>query len=480
MTGRSRERPVPLEDALKDETRTMDLRIGSTAFGGRGVARAESGEVVFVRGGVPGDLVRAQVGRKRRRHREGQVLELLEASPQRVPARCRHQDTCGGCPLQTLDYEAQLREKQAMVVEAWRRIGGFEDLVIEPILAAVEHFHYRNKMEFSFSDQRWLSERPAPGEEPGFGLGQHVPGIHSKVFDLEECWLPSERVAPILGEIRRYVREEGGGSEAVWHFVQQRGYWRFVVVREGKATGERMINLITAEGGDPRATALTARLLDAFPGEISTVVNTVHPGKGQVASGRLDAVLHGDGRLRERLGGLVFELEPAAFFQTNTRQAERLFDLVAEFAEPAPGSTLLDLYCGSGAIALWLAARVGRAIGVEALPEAVASAQRNARLNAVGNAEFLCGDVKDLLLAGRLPVPDLVVVDPPRVGLHPKVVAQLLALAAPRLVYVSCNPATQARDAALLAQGGYRLERLRPVDMFPHTTHVECVARFVR
>lgn len=460
--------------------RMLELDVERLAFGGRGVARAPEGEVVFVQGALPGDRVLARVGRKRRRHREGQVEEILVPSPQRVPARCRHQAVCGGCPLQTLDYAAQLREKQAMVADAWRRLGGFEGLEIEPILPAAELFHYRNKMEFSFSDQQWLDERPAEGEEPGFGLGQHVPGIHSKVFDLRECFLMSELAAPILAEIRRFVREEGGGDESVWHYVRQTGFWRFVVVREGKATGERMVNLITSTGGDPRVEALAARLLAAFPGQISTIVNTVHGGKGQVATGRLEGVLHGDGRLREELGGLRFELEPAAFFQTNTGQAARLFEVAAEFAGLSGGETLLDLYCGTGSIALLLAGRVGRAVGVELVPEAIASARRNAEINRIDNVEFHCGDVKDLLRSGELPAPDVVVVDPPRVGLHPKVVASLLEIGAPTLVYVSCNPTTQARDAALLAEGGWRLERLRPVDMFPHTTHVETVARFAR
>lgn len=460
--------------------RILELTVDRLAFGGRGVARAPEGEVVFVQGGLPGDRVLARVGRKRRKHREGQVVEVLEASPLRLPARCRHQAVCGGCPLQTLEYASQLREKQAMVADAWRRIGGFEGLVVEPILPANEIFHYRNKMEFTFSDQQWLSERPAEGEEPGFGLGQHVPGIHSKVFDLHECFLMSELAAPILDEIRRFVREEGGGDEAVWHFVKQAGFWRFVVIREGKNTGERMVNLITTEGGDPRIEALARRLLEAFPGQISTIVNTVNPGKGQVATGRLEAVLHGDGRLREELGGLRFELEPAAFFQTNTGQAERLFDVAAEFAELVGTETLLDLYCGTGSIALLMAGRVRRAVGVELVPEAISSARRNAEINQVGNVEFHCGDVKDLLRSGALPRPDVVIVDPPRVGLHPKVVASLNELDAPKLVYVSCNPTTQARDAALLAEGGWRLERLRPVDMFPHTTHVETVARFSR
>lgn len=459
-----------------------DLRIQSVAYGGLGVARRESGEVVFVRGGLPGDLLRVGLRKKRRRHREGRLLELLEAGPDRIEAACRHQSVCGGCPLQSLDYPAQLVEKERMVRDAWLRIAGLQPDAWEPILPAARTTHYRNKMEFTFSDQQWVElDDGAQRPETDFGLGQHVPGIHSKVFDLEQCLLQSEWTAPILAEIRRFVREEGGGKDAVWHFVHQTGFWRFVVIREGKRTGERLINLITTEAGDPRVTALAERLLEEFPGQITGIVNTVNPGKGQVATGRLDRVLHGDGLLHEELGGLTFQLAPQAFFQTNTEQAEVLFARVAELLEPRPGEHLLDLYCGTGAIALLMAPHVEHVTGVELVPEAVESARVNARLNGLDHkVDFHCGDVLELLRQGELRPPGLLVVDPPRAGLHPKVVSEILELAPRRLVYVSCNPATQARDVALLAEGGYRPRVAQAVDLFPHTYHVESVALFTR
>jgi 23S rRNA (uracil1939-C5)-methyltransferase len=238
------------------------------------------------------------------------------------------------------------------------------------------------------------------------------------------------------------------------------------------------VNLVTSTAGDARADALAARLVERFGTEISTIVNTVQGGPGQVATGWTDRVLYGDGLLREKLGGLLFELAPQAFFQTHTEQAERLFALVAEHLGRVEGD-LLDLYCGTGAIALLMAGQARRIHGVELVPEAVDSARCNARLNGLEErVSFHCGDVLELLKAGELPRPEAVVVDPPRAGLHPKVVAQLLDLAPRRLVYVSCNPATQARDAALLAEGGYTPTRLSPVDMFPHTFHVEAVATF--
>jgi len=454
------------------------VRVDSVTHGGQGVARLASGKVVFVRGGLPGDLVEVESPAGRRRHAQARLVALREPSRERVTPRCAHQGVCGGCPLQGLDYPAQLREKQAIAVDAWRRIGGLLPPRVDEILPAPALFHYRNKMEFGFSDLAWSEDTASPASD--FGLGQHAPGIHSKVVDLTECHLQSEWTAPILAEVRRFVAGPGGGREAVWHWREQRGFWRFVVIRESRATGERLVNLVTTTPGDPRPARLAERLAESLGGVVTGIVNTVQSGPGQVAAGTLDRVLRGDGLLRERLGGLTFELAPGAFFQTNTAQAERLFSLAGEALGDGVDH-LLDLYCGTGAIALVLADRARRVTGVEIVPEAVASARRNAERNGLGNpVRFHQGDVLDLLRSGVVERPDAVVVDPPRGGLHPKVVALLLDLAPPRLVYVSCNPATQARDAALLAAGGYRAERLSPVDMFPHTFHVETVAVFVK
>ncbi|MCA9783390.1 MAG: 23S rRNA (uracil(1939)-C(5))-methyltransferase RlmD [Candidatus Cloacimonetes bacterium] len=455
--------------------RTADLRIESIAYGGLGVARPEAGPVVFVEGGLPGDTVRAVITKKRKRHQEARVLDLLEPSPLRISARCIHQNVCGGCPLQTLEYAEQLRQKQKMVEDSWRRVGGFEHVEVEPILACEELWHYRNKMEFTFSDRQWVEDRDDP-RGLRFGLGQHVRGIYSKVFDLTECHLQSELTAPLLEAIRRFVDPGPGKPADVWHVREQHGFWRFVVIREGKHTGERMLNLVTNGPDDGRVRQLADRLLEQFPGALSTIVHTISERSGAVASGRAGDVLHGPGVIHEDLDGLRFRLAPQAFFQTNTRQAERLFALAREMAGTLEGVRMLDLYCGSGAIAACFSRFVQHAVGIELVPEAIENARENARLNGLDNLEFHCGDVRHALAEHAQRPFDLVVVDPPRAGLHADVTRQLLEMSPQRLVYVSCNPVTQARDAALLAEGGYRLRRLRPVDMFPHTFHVETVA----
>jgi 23S rRNA (uracil1939-C5)-methyltransferase len=460
----------------------LEVDILSVSYGGRGVARIEGGEVVFVRGGLPGDRVLIALGKRRRRVREGRILELIKPSPFRIEAECKHQDICGGCPLQCLEYDEQLKQKQQMLTDAFKRIGRVEELPLEEILPAKEKLYYRNKMEFTFSDQQWLREGPVTGEheehEKQFGLGQHVPGIHSKVFDLQECYLQSEPTAAILDCIRNYVREKGGGTDAVWNYRSNSGFWKFVVIREGKYTGDRMINFITEAGDDPRVTELSELLLKEFPTELTTIINTVNSGKSQVAAGILDKILFGPGYIREELDGKLFEIAPASFFQTNTKQAERLFKVVADFADPQAGDTLLDLYCGAGSIGIVLSKKFSEVCGVEIVPEAIDSAVKNAEANSVDNCVFHCGDVKDLLRSGTIKTPDVLILDPPRAGLSPKVVKSLLEMSVQKIVYVSCNPSTQARDAALLIEGGYSLMRLRAVDMFPQTYHVESVALF--
>lgn len=459
--------------------RESELTIESIAYGGLGVARPAEGPVVFVEGGLPGDRVRAVILKRRKRHNEARVIQLLEPSPLRLPARCGHQAVCGGCPLQCLDYPEQLRQKQKMVEDAWHRVGGFEQLEVEPILACEDPWYYRNKMEFSFSDRQWVADREDP-RGARFGLGQHVRGIYTKVFDLLECHLQAPWTAELLAEIRAFVDPGPGRAADVWNVHSQTGFWRFVVIRLGKGTGEVLLNLVTGPGDDRPVSALTGRLLERFPGLLSTVVHTVAERSGQVAAGRIARVLHGPGYIHEELEGVRFRLAPNAFFQTNTRQGERLFALAREMAGDLAGVHMLDLYCGSGAIAALFARQVEHAVGIELVPEAVENARDNARLNGLHNLEFHCGDVR-LALARHADRPfDLVVVDPPRAGLHPDVIRQLLDMAPPRLVYVSCNPVTQARDAALLAEGGYTVRRLRPVDMFPHTYHVETVALLTR
>ena len=444
------------------------------------------GYVVFVAGAVPGDRVRARVVKRKKAFAEARLLEVLEPSPLRTAPRCEYFGACGGCKWQHVRYEAQLEMKRQAVADALAHAGGFDleglGVEVRPTLGADRDegsggvYFYRNKMEFSFSAGRWLTDwEIASGEahDRDFALGLHVPGRFDRVLDLRACYLQSDWSRRLVNGVRAFARQHGWKP---WDTRRQRGYLRHLVVRTPAYTEERMVNLVTSREDAERMAAFADWLRAEFP-ETTTLVNTVNSGPAQTAFGEKAVTVFGPGVVHDRLGRYVFEVAPNAFFQTNTRQAERLYDVAAAFAEFRPGDLVYDLYCGAGTIALYVSEHVRRVVGVELVEEAVQNARANAAANGVANCTFVAGDMLKLFTPafveehGR---PDVLIVDPPRAGMHPKVVEEIARLRPERLVYVSCNPQTQARDLALLGDR-YRITAVQPVDLFPHTHHVENV-----
>ena len=460
--------------------KTIELDIEKFADKGKSLARVD-GYVVFVRGAVPGDRVKAYVYRTKKNYAEAALDTLLEPSPLRTEARCRYADTCGGCAWQHVDYEAQLEAKRQSVAEAFLHQGGFEDIFedieVPPTRGANDIFYYRNKMDFDFSQDRWLTrDEIDTGEDfdTDFALGLHVPGNFFKVLDLQECHLQSKWSADFVNRLRDFVKAKGWPA---WDIRDHEGFLRHLVIREGKRTGEVMVNLVTNGFEAERMDALAAFLQAEAP-TVTTFINTIHTGKSQNPEGEPKTIF-GPGVIHDTIGDCRFEIGPEAFFQTNTAQAETLYDVARDFADLQPTDVLYDLYCGAGTIALFLAEHVERVVGVEAVAPAIENAEANAALNAVSNATFVTGDAKDGFSDAFVEThghPDVLIVDPPRAGLHPDVVEAIAALRPERFVYVSCNPQTQARDLGML-QDAYRLDALQPVDMFPHTPHIENVAR---
>lgn len=427
---------------------------------GHGVAHVD-GLVVFVDKALPGERVRARVRRVKRNFVHARTLEVLSAAPERVAPRCAHVSTCGGCTWQELDYAAQLHVKTQLVREALERLGGFRDLPVPDTWPSPDVFYYRNKMEFTFF----------AGVAGEMVLGLHMPGAFDRVFDLEACFLMSEVSNRIVARCRDLARRSGLPA---YHSRRHEGFWRHLVLREGKSTGQILVNLVTQEG--PFPAAFVSTLTAEFP-QVVSFVRSINTRRATIAVGETEETLHGRGSIEEVIGGLHFAISAASFFQTNPRQAERLFALVAEWAALQGDEEVLDLYAGTGAISLFLARRARRVTGIELLPAAVADAERNARRNGIDNCRFVAADAQAFLRAGG-GEPHLVIADPPRAGLHPGVVQSLLALRPPRLLYVSCNPTTLARDLQLLCRGGaYTLLEVQGLDMFPHTYHVETVAR---
>ena len=443
--------------ARPERGQELELRIDSLAYGGSGVARAD-GYVVFVRGGMPGDRLRARITKRKRAYAEAQAVELIEPSPERIEPEAPHP----GASWQVLPYERQLHEKEAQVREALVRIGHFEDPPVEPMIPAVQRFRYRNKLEYSFG----------PGDGGELSLGFHRPGSWERIDDVRRDVLASERIESLREEVRAWCVQEGLSA---YDRADHSGFLRNLVLREGRRTGQLQARLVTGPG-DFRADALAGALSAA------SVLWTRAAGVAETTRDGQTEVLRGDDWVEEQLLGLRFRISSEAFFQTNTEMAERLYGAAAELAGLTGRERVFDLFCGIGTIGLALAGDAREVLGVEVLEQAVADAIENARLNGVDNARFFAGDVRTAVrpLVDEAGPPDVVVVDPPRAGLSSKAVRRVLETEPERLVYVSCNPTTLAPNARLMADAGYRLAAVRPVDMFPQTPHIECVALLQR
>ena len=482
--------PAPAPFVRPKRGAEIELTLESFADRGKSLARLgatdeRGGYVVFVAGAVPGDRVRARVFKRKSGFAEARMLELLEPSPLRTEPRCEYAASCGGCKWQHVEYAAQLAMKGEQAVGALQRAG--IDLSAADVRAPLGAdprdgsggvYYYRNKMEFSFSAQRWLTDwEIASGEtlDTDFALGLHVPGRFDKVLDLHACYLQSEWSARFVNGVRAFAKSQGWRP---WHAHEHRGYLRILAVRQSAHTEDRMVNLVTSGHKPERLAAFEAFVRAEFP-EVTTLVNTVNRGVAQTAFGDEVHTVFGPGVIRDRIGPHTFEISSNAFFQTNTVQAERLYAVAREFANLTPTDVAYDLYCGAGTISLFVADAVERVVGVELVEEAVENARASAAANGVDNCTFVAGDMLKLFRPefvaehGR---PDVLIVDPPRAGLHPKVVGQIAHLRPERIVYVSCNPQSQARDLAqLLEAAAYTVEAVQPVDMFPHTHHVESV-----
>ena len=443
----------------------VELRVDSLAYGGNGVARKD-GFVVFVRRGLPGDTVSALVTKVKRGFAEATTTTVLEPSELRVDAPCVYFGVCGGCRFQDLAYHAQVESKAAQVRDALTRLGRFVDPPVDPIVPALSQYHYRNKLEYSFTH----------GEE-GLELGFHRAGRWDEVLDIEKCWLTTDLGDAIRNAVRAWAREE---KLDAYDQNTQSGYLRHLVVREGRNTGQALVMLVTAPG-EKFETGYLVDVLRAFP-EVRSIHWAINDTPAEITN-LPSKVLWGDDAIEEEILGLRFRIRPNAFLQTNTEMAEVLYTLARDGAALTGQETVYDLYCGTGSIGLALAGQAFAVWGVEISEESVACAIENAELNGITNAAFFAGNVGQSLeeLRDRAGQPDVVIVDPPRAGLAGKALRRTGELQAPRIVYVSCNPTTLASDLAVLRdEFGYTLERCTPVDMFPHTPHIESVSVLTR
>jgi len=443
----------------------VELQISDLAYGGKALSKV-GGLVVFVENALPGDRVLASIYRRRKQYAEARAERLLAASPSRVPAPCSHVPICGGCRFQDFDYEEQLRHKQRQVAECLAHLGRLE-VVPRPVLRAPHLFHYRNKMEYSFSRD----------EQGRLTLGLHRRGFFDRPFDLERCFIATPISSEIVAFVRDFARRE---KLSVYDLKRHSGLLRFLAVREGIRTGEVMVNVVASEPHEALE-RLAPALRETFPAVKSVVLNLTRR-KAQVAIGDEERVLAGSASISEALGGLTFEISSNSFFQTNTEQAERLLEVAMDALDLHGTERVLDVYAGTGTFTLPIARRAAEAIGIESSEVAVRDGERNAARNGITNATFWRGEALEALRDRLGPGTEIhaVLVDPPRAGLHAGVQSRLIHLGAPKLVYISCNPSTLGRDLGRLCESRYAVEWIQPVDMFPHTPHIECVASLRR
>ncbi|MCW9095123.1 MAG: 23S rRNA (uracil(1939)-C(5))-methyltransferase RlmD [Ignavibacteriaceae bacterium] len=463
----------------------VTLNVERYAFEGKGIAKIDGESnpeysdsdsfIVFVNGAYPGDKVSAKIKKIKKSYAEAVTQEILLPSPKRVKPRCKYFGTCGGCKQQDLEYEQQTAYKQEQVEDIFKHNGGFSDFEIEKILPSENVFFYRNKMEFSFSDMQWLTEKEMETEiRKNFVLGLHVPNVYDKILDIDECFLQSEVSTGILNFTRDFFQQR---QSTIYNTKTHTGYLRNLVIRQSQNTNDLMINLVTSEGNETLLKEYVSEITSRFP-KVTTIVNNINKKKSSVAVGEYEIVYHGSGYIYDKIGDHRFRISANSFFQTNTIQAEKLYTIALEYAELMGDETVYDLYSGAGTITIYVSKFAKEVYGFEAVESSIFDANANLEINEVKNVKFFQADLYKSFLpfTKTLPKPDVIILDPPRSGMHKNTVDDVLQLSPEKIVYVSCNPTTQVRDIQLMVEAGYKLIKIRPVDMFPHTYHIENVA----
>ena len=451
-----------------------NISITDYAAEGKAIARLD-GKVIFISGAVPGDTADILLTKNKKDWAEARALRITSPAPDRVIPFCKHFGICGGCKWQMLPYEKQLQYKQQEAEQNLKRIGKVEVPEIMPIIGCENSIHYRNKLEFTFSNKRFLTSEEIGSADvvtQQDALGFHVPRIFDKVIDIFECYLMDDVNNKIRNSIRDFAKQQGF---AFYDIKEHTGWLRNIIVRLC-STGELMVNICLNHEDEANRILLLDHVLQSVP-SVTTLLYTINPKWNDSIYDLTPQVYSGKGYVTEKLEGFEFIISPKSFFQTNTKQAEKLYSVTRDFAGLTGNEIVYDLYCGTGSIGIFVSSLAKKVIGVEVIEDAIEDAKKNAALNNIEHAHFFAGDVIKICDAhffethGR---PDVIITDPPRVGMHEKLVIKLLEIAAPKIVYVSCNTATQARDINLLSEK-YKVEKVQPVDMFPHTHHIECV-----
>jgi len=462
-----------MEDKKLKRGQDIQLTISDLAFGGRGISRLND-LVFFVKDAIPGQIVIAKISKIKKKYVEAYNIETLKDSTDQVDPACEHFDWCGGCTTQQLDYQKQLQYKQKQISDILNKIGGSKDLDINPIIGCEKTFFYRNKMEYTFSGSPWYIEDESYDDVI---IGLHVPKRFDKILNINKCHINHELFNDILQISKNVAVKE---KMVPYDVRKHTGFLRFLVIRMGVHTDEVMVNLVTAGYKPKIIKPLVDALVDKLP-NITSIVNTINTKKSNIASGS-SKLLYGKEFINEKIGDYTFKISANSFFQTNSYQVKTLYDYIIKTSDFKKSDVVYDLYCGTGTIGIYIAESVKQVYGIEIVEDAIEDAKINAQINSINNINFYCGDLKDVLgsdAMDNIEKPTTIIVDPPRPGLHPNTVKNLIKLSPEKIIYVSCNPATMARDIEMLVSEKYMIKDLQPIDMFPHTPHVECVTTLI-
>lgn len=456
----------------------VDLNIEKLSYGGLGLAHYED-MVIFVKGGIPGQLVKSKIYKKKKKYLEAYVLEVLEKSKNQTNPSCEHFGICGGCSFQNYNYKEQLNEKQNQVNDLFSRIAKIESPIINPIIGCENIYNYRNKMEFSYSPNRWILDLESENElEADDALGLHVKGRFDKIIDIKDCHLHSRNANKIFKYIKQYLIKNKVSS---FNIKERSGYLKNIIIREGYKSNEILINFITTSKDNKKIIELVQNLTNKFEC-IKSIINTTIAKNSGSSLGN-ENLLFGRNYINEKVGENLYKISSNSFFQTNTNQAEILYDTILKICEFKGHEIVYDLYCGTGSIGIHIAKHVKKVYGVEIVMSAVIDAVENAKKNNVTNIQFFHGDLIDFFESNQevklIEYPDFIILDPPRAGIHERTLMNVIKFNPKKIIYVSCNPSTQARDIKILQDNNFMVKEIQPVDMFPHTPHIENITLLI-
>ena len=453
-----------------------NLVIESLIFGGKGLAHLND-LVVFVKNTIPGQVVRAKIFKKNKKYLEAYPIEIIKESKNFVKPQCNFFQVCGGCSYQNLDYNEQIKEKQNQINAIFSRIGKIDTPKIEDFITCDEQYHYRNKMEFTFSNSPWKWELD-DGKE-NFALGLHVPKRFDKILNIDNCKIHNDLGNDILRDIHSICKKN---NLTPYNHINHTGFLRNLMIRHSKYFNEFMINIITSYKAPKSLSPITNHLNKKYP-NITSIINNINTRKGGSHSNE-EIVLFGNPYLREKIGDYLFEFSSNSFFQTNSLQTFKLYETIKSLSGISEDTVIYDLFCGTGSIAIYLSNNCSNIIGIDNNVSSIKNAQKNAKLNNIDNIKFILADLnksfKSIINENNIPEPDLIILDPPRPGLNPKTIKNIIDFNPHKIIYVSCNPSTQARDINELMNSGYLVDTIQPIDMFPHTPHIESIIKLIR